>query len=134
MIDKTSQIPAYEQIAAHLQQRIEEGEFDESHQLPCLKTLATQYKVSTSTTQRAAKRLASQGLVAIYPGSAVRLIDDSKPQPRRIDELTDAVARLTPLVDRLSKKIDDLTESAEAATMQVTALRKRVRALEDARR
>lgn len=134
MIDRTLTTPVYAQIADDLHQRILDGEFDGSHQLPCLKTLAPQYEASTSTVQRAIKQLADEGVVVTYPGGSVRLPNDEEPQPRRIDELTDAVAHLTAFVEKLGKQVDDLSEIVEAFPLQTDSLRKRVRTLEDANR
>jgi DNA-binding FadR family transcriptional regulator len=65
---RRSLIPAYDQLAAELRERILDGTLQDGDRLPSESEMATEYAVSRNTAREAFRVLASEGLVIIKRG------------------------------------------------------------------
>ncbi|RZQ60467.1 GntR family transcriptional regulator [Amycolatopsis suaedae] len=71
MVDKTSGVPAFRQVAADLRGRIEAGEYAPGTKLPSERELVEAYGVSRPTIRDAVNVLRSEGLVTAEHGRGV---------------------------------------------------------------
>lgn len=79
IIDKQSPIPAYHQIASHLEERISLGEWRLGDKLPAEETLAREYHVSRITLRQAMAELEHQGLITRQRGRGAFLAGTPSP-------------------------------------------------------
>lgn len=63
--------PPYRTVSGALRDRIESGEWLPGEQLPSVRDLASQYRVSVTTIRKALAPLLADGLVAVTPGWGV---------------------------------------------------------------
>lgn len=68
VISNSSDKPIYEQIAAQIREQVLTGGLTEGEQLPSIRSLATQLRISAITTKRAYQDLEAQGFVHTVPG------------------------------------------------------------------
>lgn len=68
VISNSSDKPIYEQIAAQIREQVLTGVLTEGEQLPSIRSLATQLRISAITTKRAYQDLEAQGFVHTVPG------------------------------------------------------------------
>ena len=68
VISNSSDKPIYEQIAAQIREQVLTGVLTEGEQLPSIRSLATQLRISAITTKRAYQDLEAQGFVRTVPG------------------------------------------------------------------
>lgn len=68
VISNSSDKPIYEQIAAQIREQVLTGALTEGEQLPSIRSLATQLRISAITTKRAYQDLEAQGFVHTVPG------------------------------------------------------------------
>lgn len=61
------QLPPYLRLAAGLRRKIEQGELLPGEQVPSLDRLASDYRVSRATAQKAIKILIDEGLIETRP-------------------------------------------------------------------
>src|SRR5574344_259826 len=71
VISNTAGVPIYEQIIQQVKDALLAGEVKEGEQLPSIRGLAKDLRVSVITTQRAYSELAAAGFVANVPGKGV---------------------------------------------------------------
>lgn len=64
----SSDKPIYEQIAAQIRDAVAAGELAAGEQLPSIRALAAQLRISAITTKRAYQDLEAQGYVTTIPG------------------------------------------------------------------
>lgn len=79
LIDKSSPIPAYHQIASHLVERVNGGEWKLGDRLPSEAVLAQEYGVSRLTLRQALADLESRGLITRMQGKGAYLTGIAKP-------------------------------------------------------
>jgi 5-formyltetrahydrofolate cyclo-ligase len=68
MVDRSSPIPAYYQIAVEIHQRIADGEWRAGDRIPPEVELAKEYQVSRMTMRKALGQLAEEGILNRKPG------------------------------------------------------------------
>lgn len=68
VLSNSSDKPIYEQIAAQVRDAVATGELAAGEQLPSIRALATQLRISAITTKRAYQDLEAQGYVTTVPG------------------------------------------------------------------
>ncbi len=68
VLSNSSDKPIYEQIAAQIRDAVAAGELAASEQLPSIRALAAQLRISAITTKRAYQDLEAQGYVTTIPG------------------------------------------------------------------
>ena len=68
VIYNSSDKPIYEQIAAQIREQVLTGVLTEGEQLPSIRSLATQLRISAITTKRAYQDLEAQGFVHTVRG------------------------------------------------------------------
>lgn len=68
VISNSSDKPIYEQIASQIRGQVLAGELVEGDQLPSIRSLATQLRISAITTKRAYQDLEAQGFIHTVPG------------------------------------------------------------------
>ena len=68
VISNSSDKPIYEQIGAQIRDQVLTGGLTEGEQLPSIRSLATQLRISAITTKRAYQDLEAQGFVHTVPG------------------------------------------------------------------
>lgn len=67
-LSNSSDKPIYEQIAAQVRDAVATGELASGEQLPSIRALAAQLRISAITTKRAYQDLEAQGYVTTIPG------------------------------------------------------------------
>lgn len=68
VLSNSSDKPIYEQIAAQVRDAVATGELAAGEQLPSIRALAAQLRISAITTKRAYQDLEAQGYVTTVPG------------------------------------------------------------------
>ncbi len=68
VLSNSSDKPIYEQIAAQIRDAVATGELAAGEQLPSIRALAAQLRISAITTKRAYQDLEAQGYVTTIPG------------------------------------------------------------------
>lgn len=68
VLSNSSDKPIYEQIAAQIRDAVASGELAAGEQLPSIRALAAQLRISAITTKRAYQDLEAQGYVTTIPG------------------------------------------------------------------
>ena len=68
VLSNSSDKPIYEQIAAQIRDAVAAGELAAGEQLPSIRALAAQLRISAITTKRAYQALEAQGYVTTVPG------------------------------------------------------------------
>ena len=68
-----NEVPAYEQVKAHIRQRIGSGEWRPGDTVPSEAALIQQFSISRMTANRALRELAAEGLVDRVQGSGTRV-------------------------------------------------------------
>lgn len=77
VIANSSDKPIYEQIASQVRGAIMSGELKEGDQLPSIRSLATQLRISAITTKRAYTDLEAQGYLHTVPGKGSYVAGDN---------------------------------------------------------
>lgn len=68
IVSNASQKPIYEQITSQIKDQILQGELKEGSQLPSIRSLANDLRISVITTKRAYTDLENQGFIETVPG------------------------------------------------------------------
>ena len=68
VIQNTSDLPIYEQIAQQIKQQILSGTLHEGDALPSIRALAKELRISVITTKRAYEELEREGFLYTVPG------------------------------------------------------------------
>ena len=77
VISNSSDKPIYEQIASQIREAIMTGELATGEQLPSIRSLATQLRISAITTKRAYTDLETQGYIHTVPGKGCFVAGDN---------------------------------------------------------
>lgn len=77
IVSNSSDKPIYEQIASQVRAAIMGGQLAEGDQLPSIRALATQLRISAITTKRAYQDLESQGYIHTVPGKGCFVAGDN---------------------------------------------------------
>jgi DNA-binding GntR family transcriptional regulator len=76
-LDRDSDVPPYQQIAAELRRQIASGELAPRSRLPSVERIVQEYGVARTTARKAVRMLVDEGLVRIVPGWGSRVVDPS---------------------------------------------------------
>lgn len=115
-----SSIPIYEQIKEQIKASILSGELAEGMQIPSIRQLARDLKVSVITTTRAYSDLELEGFLQTVPGkgSYVKGIDSDLVKAKYLNETKDVLASAIKLgkmagltLEDLHKLLDELEET-----------------------
>ena len=77
VISNSSDKPIYEQIASQIREAVMAGELATGEQLPSIRSLATQLRISAITTKRAYQELETQGFIHTVPGKGCFVAGDN---------------------------------------------------------
>lgn len=77
VLSNSSDKPIYEQIAAQIRDAVATGELAAGEQLPSIRALAAQLRISAITTKRAYQDLEAQGYVTTIPGKGCFVADQN---------------------------------------------------------
>lgn len=77
VISNASDQPIYEQIASQIRTQVLAGQLAEGQQLPSIRMLATQLRISAITTKRAYQELETQGFIHTVPGKGCFVAGDN---------------------------------------------------------
>ena len=77
VLSNSSDKPIYEQIASQVREAVTLGELAPGDQLPSIRALATQLRISAITTKRAYQELEAQGLIHTVPGKGCFVAGDN---------------------------------------------------------
>ena len=77
VISNSSDKPIYEQIASQIREQVLAGTLVEGEQLPSIRSLATQLRISAITTKRAYQDLEAQGFIHTVPGKGCFVAGDN---------------------------------------------------------
>lgn len=105
-----SSIPIYEQIKEQIKASILSGELAEGMQLPSIRQLARDLKVSVITTTRAYSDLELEGFLQTVPGkgSYVKGIDSDLVKAKYLNETKDVLASAIKLGKMAGLTLEDL--------------------------
>ncbi len=105
-----SSIPIYEQIKEQIKASILSGELAEGMQLPSIRQLARDLKVSVITTTRAYNDLELEGFLQTVPGkgSYVKGIDSDLVKAKYLNETKDVLASAIKLGKMAGLTLEDL--------------------------
>ncbi|MEV0170825.1 GntR family transcriptional regulator [Streptomyces sp. NPDC050803] len=106
---------AYQQVADDLRQRIADGEFTKTGQLPSLAQIQKRYEVTVTVARAAIRQLTTDGLAVSHQGKGAFLTPDAD----RAAQLADPVGTVT-----------ELRKEVEKLRTEVGELRRRVATLE----
>ena len=111
VLSNSSDKPIYEQIASQVRAQVMTGELTAGEQLPSIRSLATQLRISAITTKRAYQDLEAQGYIHTVPGKGCFVAGDN------LDILREE--RLRMVEESLAKAVSD----ARAAGISAQELR-----------
>ena len=77
VVSNSSDKPIYEQIASQIREQVLTGVLVEGEQLPTIRSLATQLRISAITTKRAYQDLEAQGFIHTVPGKGCFVAGDN---------------------------------------------------------
>ena len=112
VISNSSDKPIYEQIASQIREQVLAGMLVEGEQLPSIRSLATQLRISAITTKRAYQDLEAQGFIHTVPGKGCFVADHS-PQLVREAVQTQLEEHLTQAIE-LARRCGLSLEEIEA--------------------
>lgn len=126
-------MPAYQELADRLRERILTGELSPGEKLPVEPELSARYGVSRSTAREALRVLASQNLITTMRGvSGGSFI--AHPNPEQISGYLEASLRLLAKTDDLSiAELADARDMLEVPAAGLAALRRTAEQLEELR-
>ena len=119
VISNGSPLPIYEQITTQIRDAIIAGELTEGEQLPSIRALANDLRVSVITTKRAYSDLEEQGFVETVPGKGCFVAGGNEELVRE--------ERLRSIEELLSEAID----RARQADINVSELHEMIDLLAD---
>ena len=98
IISNSSNAPIYEQITRQLKDLILSGELEEGTQLPSIRALANDLRISAITTKRAYADLEAQGFIETVQGKGSFVAGGNKEllreeRPRHVEDLLSRAAR-----------------------------------------
>ena len=112
IISNSSDKPIYEQIASQVRAAIMAGELTAGDQLPSIRSLATQLRISAITTKRAYQDLEAQGFIHTVPGKGCFVSGDNLELLReeRLRQVEVALARAVSDARAAGISADELRE------------------------
>lgn len=94
VVDRSSEEPAYEQIAGQLRELIAAGKLTAGSSLPTVRSLASDLGVNLNTVARAYRLLEEEGFVGIRDRSGAEVIAPSPRPPAEREDLRQSLRRL----------------------------------------
>lgn len=115
IVSNSSDKPIYEQIASQVRAAIMGGQLAEGDQLPSIRALATQLRISAITTKRAYQDLESQGYIHTVPGKGCFVAGDNLDLLReeRLRQVEASLARAVSDARTAGISADELREMLE---------------------
>lgn len=115
IVSNSSDKPIYEQIASQVRAAIMGGQLAEGDQLPSIRALATQLRISAITTKRAYQDLESQGYIHTVPGKGCFVAGDNLELLReeRLRLVEESLARAVQDARAAGISADELREMLE---------------------
>lgn len=112
IVSNSSDKPIYEQIASQVRAAIMTGELGAGDQLPSIRSLATQLRISAITTKRAYQDLEAQGFIHTVPGKGCFVSGDNLELLReeRLRQVEVALARAVSDARAAGISADELRE------------------------
>ena len=110
VISNGSPLPIYEQITTQIRDAIIAGELAEGEQLPSIRALANDLRVSVITTKRAYSDLEEQGFVETVPGCFVAGGNEELVREERLRSIEEL---LSEAIDRARQVDIDVSELHE---------------------
>ena len=114
-VDYHSGVPVYAQICQGLREQILSGALEEDYQLPSIRNLAKDLRISVITTKRAYEELEREGLIYTVPGKGcfvARQSEDHR-QESHLKDIEDHLRAAVKLARQSGLSIDQLTELLE---------------------
>lgn len=115
IVSNSSDKPIYEQIASQVRAAIMSGELVGGDQLPSIRALATQLRISAITTKRAYQDLEAQGFIHTVPGKGCFVAGDNLELLReeRLRQVEASLARAVSDARAAGISADELREMLE---------------------
>lgn len=115
IVSNSSDKPIYEQIASQVRAAIMGGELVGGDQLPSIRALATQLRISAITTKRAYQDLEAQGYIHTVPGKGCFVAGDNLDLLReeRLRQVEASLARAVSDARAAGISADELREMLE---------------------
>lgn len=115
IVSNSSDKPIYEQIASQVRAAIMGGELVGGDQLPSIRALATQLRISAITTKRAYQDLEAQGYIHTVPGKGCFVAGDNLELLReeRLRQVEASLARAVSDARAAGISADELREMLE---------------------
>lgn len=122
IISNQSKVPIYEQIKEAIIERIVSGTLKENDQLPSIRSLARDLKVSVITTTRAYKDLEEAGYVTNVQGKGcyVLAIDAGLSEEMIMQEIEEHITQIIELKEKYKISQDRIQESYEILSKEMS--------------
>jgi DNA-binding transcriptional regulator YhcF (GntR family) len=128
-IDPNDPRPPFRQFADDMRRRIRAGEYLPGELLPSIRQLASEYGISTQTTQNGLRELRSEGLVVSQQGRGFYVRDPARPAAGPDTDIAGRLAavetELRALRDQHAKAEAELREQIASLRIQVMNLHAR---------
>ena len=115
IISNASTLPIYEQIVTQMKDLILTGELEQGSQLPSIRNLASDLRISVITTKRAYQELEAQGFIetvqgkgSFVAGGNMELLREER--LRHVEELLGKAAREAKSVGITVKELHDMLD------------------------
>lgn len=112
VISNSSDKPLYEQVASQIREQVLVGALVPGDQLPSIRALATQLRISAITTKRAYQDLEAQGFIHTVPGKGCFVAGENLELLReeRLRRVEDSLARAVSDARSAGVSADELRE------------------------
>jgi GntR family transcriptional regulator len=106
----------YLQIMEQIKNRVAVGDWSAGHEIPSIRQLAVDLRVSVITVKRAYLELEREGVIVTQHGKGSRVADHPNLQPRLHEqELEEQLQHLVQLAANMGLSLEDLLERVRAA-------------------
>lgn len=115
IISNSSNKPIYEQIKDQIKNKIVSNELKTGEQLPSIRNLAKDLRISVITTKNAYEELEREGYVETIPGKGVYVANKNtelirEEQLQKIEDLMDTAVSIAKISDISKKEIESILD------------------------
>lgn len=115
IISNSSNKPIYEQIKDQIKNKIVSNELKTGEQLPSIRNLARDLRISVITTKNAYEELEREGYVETIPGKGVYVANKNtelirEEQLQKIEDLMDTAVSIAKISDISKKEIESILD------------------------
>ncbi|EOU2101633.1 GntR family transcriptional regulator [Clostridium perfringens] len=110
VVSNTSGVPIYEQIAKAIKNEILSGDLKENSELPSIRSLASELRVSVITTKRAYEELERDGFIYTLPGKGSYVAEQNKEllMEEKLREIEEKLGEAIDIANSIGLNFNDL--------------------------